>query len=466
MDRRAQRDGETHRVDGALGPPADLVTSRTVCASTRRRTAAVLAAVCLALACCSRSHSPEQRKIAGAQALAYAWHLPRGFPIPIVPADNPMSDAKVALGRRLFYDTRLAGNGTLACAGCHQQGHGFTDGRAHAIGSTGASHPRSAMALANVAYNASFGWADGRTRTLEAQIAVPMFNEHPVELGLKGREAEIVQRFAAEPHDAASFRDAFPGDAPPIRFDHIVKALAAFERTLISGDSALDRYLYQDDKSGMSPAALRGMSLFFSDRLGCSKCHGGFNFSGPVKYVGSTLSQEPTFHNTALYNVDGRGGYPAADRGVWDVTHAPADMGRFRAPTLRNVALTAPYMHDGSVPTLEAAIAHYARAGVASPLRSPLIAGFAVTAAEVADLIAFLNALTDRAFVENPRLGAPGVAGSAFLLRSRRPPIAGLPPPSPPAERRWRSEKSPSPPPRPETPPPRGTPASAPIPRA
>src|SRR3954470_734653 len=264
MGRRAQRDGQTHRVDGALGPPADLVISPTVRASTRRRTVAVVAAGWLGLACCSRSRSPDQGKIAAPQVLAYAWHLPRGFPIPIVPPDNPMSDAKVALGRRLFYDTRLSGNGFLACAGCHQQAHAFTDGRAHAIGSTGASHPRSAMTLANVAYNASFGWADGRTRTLEAQIAVPMFNEHPVELGLKGREAEIVQRFAAVPHDAAMFRDAFPAEAPPIRFDHIVKALAAFERTLISGDSPLDRYLYQDDKSGMSPAALRGMSLFFS----------------------------------------------------------------------------------------------------------------------------------------------------------------------------------------------------------
>ena len=114
-----------------------------------------------------------------------------------------MSEAKVRLGRRLFYDTRLSGNGTFSCASCHQQKRAFTDGLAHALGSTGQAHPRSAMSLANVAFNASFGWADGRVRTLEAQMAVPMFNEHPIEMGLKGNEAEIVARIAADPVDAA-----------------------------------------------------------------------------------------------------------------------------------------------------------------------------------------------------------------------------------------------------------------------
>ena len=122
-----------------------------------------------------------------------------------------MSEAKVALGRRLFYDTRLSGNQTYSCASCHQQAHAFTDGRAAAIGSTGQAHARSTMTLTNVAYNASYGWADAATRTLEAQMAVPMFNEHPIELGMKGREAEIVARFASSADDAARFRDAFPG---------------------------------------------------------------------------------------------------------------------------------------------------------------------------------------------------------------------------------------------------------------
>jgi cytochrome c peroxidase len=117
-----------------------------------------------------------------------------------------MSEAKVRLGRRLFYDTRLSGNGTFSCASCHQQARAFTDGLAHALGSTGQAHPRSAMSLANVAFNASYGWADGRVRTLEAQMAVPMFNEHPIEMGLKGNEAAIVARIAADPVDAATAR--------------------------------------------------------------------------------------------------------------------------------------------------------------------------------------------------------------------------------------------------------------------
>ena len=128
----------------------------------------------------------------------FTWQLPPGLPVPRVPADNPMTAAKIDLGRRLFYDTRLSGNGTFACASCHKQALAFTDGRARAIGSTGGVHARSAMSLANVAYNASFGWADPNLRSLEAQMAVPMFNEHPVELGLKGRETEVAARFASQ----------------------------------------------------------------------------------------------------------------------------------------------------------------------------------------------------------------------------------------------------------------------------
>jgi cytochrome c peroxidase len=327
-----------------------------------------------------------------------------------------MSEAKVALGRQLFYDTRLSGNQTYSCASCHQQAHAFTDGRAAAIGSTGQAHARSTMTLTNVAYNASYGWADSAARTLEAQMVVPMFNEHPIELGMKGREAEIAARFASSADDAARFRDAFPGDPSPVTLGNIIKAIASFERTLVSAGSALDRYLYRDDRSAMSPEALRGMALYFSDRLACGGCHGGFNLSGPTDQEGAD-PVTPTFHNTALYNTDGRGAYPAADRGLIDKTGRPADMGSFRAPTLRNVALTAPYMHDGSVPTLEAAIAHYAARGVPSPLRSPRLKGFTLSARETADLVAFLNALTDAEFLTNPAFADPH--GPAVASRAR-----------------------------------------------
>jgi cytochrome c peroxidase len=262
------------------------------------------------------------------------------------------------------------------------------------------------MSLANVAFNASYGWADPRARTLEAQMAVPMLNEHPIEMGVKGNEAAIVRRFAASSSDTALFGEAFPGQSEPVTLENIVRAIASFERTLVSAGSPLDRYLYKDDRAALSAPARRGMALFFSDRLACAQCHSGFNLSGPTVHEGS-VAVTPTFHNTALYNVDGRGAYPARDRGLFDITRAPSAMGRFRAPTLRNIAVTAPYMHDGSVASLEAAIAHYASGGVKTPLVSRRLKGFEITPDEVRDLVAFLRGLTDDAFLKNPQVGPP-----------------------------------------------------------
>jgi cytochrome c peroxidase len=361
----------------------------------------------------------------------FAWQLPLGLPVPNVPADNPMTVAKIDLGRRLFYDTRLSGNGTFACATCHQQARAFTDGRARALGSTGALHARSSMSLANVAYNASFGWADPRLRTLEAQMAVPMFNEHPIELGLKGREAEVVSRFGLGSGDRDRFRAAFPEDPAPVTLANIVKAIAAFERTLVSGGSPLDRYLYRDDKTAMPAEALRGMKAFFSDRLRCAECHGSFNLSGPVDFDGALKAgqkAELVFHNTGLYDVDGRGGYPATDRGLFDITQRKTDMGRFRAPTLRNIGVTAPYMHDGSIPTLDAAVSHYATGGKRSPFRSDRVRGFQMSAGEKADLVAFLESLTDRGFLTNPAFAAPDAEPSKPAKTVlRRPNDHGVP---------------------------------------
>ncbi len=317
-----------------------------------------------------------------------------------------MSEAKVRLGRRLFYDTRLSGNGTYSCASCHTQALAFSDGRAHALGSTGQEHPRSAMSLTNVAFNASYGWAGPRARTLEAQMLVPMLNEHPIEMGLKGHEVTIVARIAKDPEDAALFTEAFAVTAGAITLDTIVKAIASFERTLVSASSPLDRYLYRDDHSALSTEAQRGMELFFSDRLACAQCHSGFNLSGPTLHKGSA-PVTPSFHNTGLYNIDGHGAYPASDRGLIDVTHLAPDMGKFRAPTLRNIAITAPYMHDGSIPTLEAAVVHYASGGIESPFKSPRLKGFEATPRDVSDLVEFLKSLTDEEFLKNPALGPP-----------------------------------------------------------
>ena len=309
-------------------------------------------------------------------APAYEWKLPQGFPAPCVPADNPMSAEKVALGNRLFHDTRLSGNGTQACASCHEQERAFTDGKARALGSTGSPHPRSAMSLANAAYNASFTWVDAKRTSLEDQAQGPMFNEDPVELGLAGRESETAARLAADPQYAAAFAAAFPEDAEPVTLDNARKAIASFERTLLSGDSPYDRLVWRDDRAALSESARRGMTLFFSDAQACAKCHAGFTFSGPVSYDSSPPG-EATFHDTGLD-------------------------GRFRAPTLRNIAVTAPYMHDGRFATLEQVIDHYASPGPATPGRSDLIRGFTITREERQDLVEFLKSLTDQVFLADP----------------------------------------------------------------
>jgi len=338
-------------------------------------------------------------------SVAFRQEFPRGIPRIAIPADNPMTVETVALGRRLFYDRRLSGNGRFACATCHQQRRAFTDGRAHAVGSTGGRHHRSTMSLTNVGYNSSFGWADDSVRTLEDQMKVPLFNEHPVEMGLSGRVAEVVSRFTSAADDVERFRAAFP-ENPAVSLDNIIKAIAAFERTLISGDSPLDRYLYRDDRSGMSASALRGMELFFSDRLRCVTCHAGFNLSGPVVFE-SSRNVSPLFHDTGLA-PGGGDGTGAVDRGLFARTRKQEDAGRFRAPTLRNIAVTAPYMHDGRLPTLEAVIAHYASGGKPSDNRSRLLRPFTLSPDERKDLIAFLESLTDTRFLTNPDFADPG----------------------------------------------------------
>lgn len=351
---------------------------------------------------------------ASAAAADYAWQLPRGFPRPAVPADNPMSEEKVALGRLLFYEVRLSITGDYACASCHQQARAFTDGRARALGATGEAHPRSAMSLANVAYSPALQWADPQLRSLEAQSTGPLLNEHPIEMGLKGREAQVLRTLALDEDYGQRFARAFPAEPAPLSLDNIARALASFERTLISGRSAFDRLVFDDERDAMSASARRGMALFFSERVGCAQCHSGINFSGPSQHPGAARA-EPSFANTGLYNIDGKGRYPDTAAGLAASSGRDADHGRFRVPTLRNVAVTAPYMHDGSIATLAEVIDHYAAGGRQSPLgaaarnryRDGRIAPFAISSAERAQLVAFLDSLTDVGFLTDARLANP-----------------------------------------------------------
>jgi cytochrome c peroxidase len=346
----------------------------------------------------------------------WTWNLPYAFPVPVVPADNPMSAEKVELGRRLFYDKRLSGNQTQSCASCHQQALAFTDGRAHAIGSTGQTHRRSTPSLTNVAYVSRLTWVNPLLDRLEDQARVPIFGESPVEMGIT--DAKIVtDRLEADADYRTRFSAAFPWETHPITLQNVLKALATFQRTLISGNAPYDRYV-AGDNSVLSPSALRGLKLFRSERLECLHCHGGFDFNDSVNHAG-LVEAERAFHNTGLYNIDGKGAYPKEDRGLIEFTGRPEDMGKFRAPTLRNVAVTAPYMHDGSVPTLEAAIEHYGRAGrkietgpnagdgAASPLKEAFVGGFILTDEEKHDVIEFLKSLTDESFMKDPRFSDP-----------------------------------------------------------
>ena len=262
----------------------------------------------------------------------YAWTLPAGFPPPMVPADNPMTDAKVELGRHLFYDTRLSANGTQSCSTCHLQSQAFTESRATSVGSTGEVHPRSSMSLVNVAYAQALTWGDRTQTKLEEQAMVPIYGEQPIELGLNRSDTWI---------------------------------------TILMGDA-------------------RYQQLFAVE-----------------------------FHNTGLYNLAARFSYPAQNTGLFEITKQPEDVGKFKVPTLRNVGVTAPYMHDGSVRTLEDAIDHYAAGGRTittgpyqgvghdNPNKTASIRGFTLTPAQRDDLVAFLKSLTDEPLLTDPRFANP-----------------------------------------------------------
>lgn len=345
---------------------------------------------------------------------AYRWDKPAWVPEPVVPVDNPMSEAKVVLGRHLFYDTRLSADGSMSCATCHLQEKAFTDGRAVSPGVDGKPGLRSAMSLTNLAYLPVLTWANPTQKSLERQMLTPIFGRDPVELGMEGREADLLARLKADTRYDTLFRQAYTDDREPITLSSITKAIASFERTLISFESPYDKYKYGRQPEAISAAARRGEALFFGEELECSHCHGGFTFTDNVQHRRLAFP-EFGFHNTGLYNLDGRGAYPADNPGIRPFTGDVADEGKFRSPSLRNIAVTAPYMHDGSIATLREVITgHYAvkgraaaKTGRPNPRRDSLIEGFKVSEADVDDLLAFLESLTDSRFLTNPALSNP-----------------------------------------------------------
>lgn len=348
----------------------------------------------------------------------WKWDLPSTLPEPIVPVSNPMSETKVELGRYLFYDVRLSGNKKFSCASCHLQDKAFTDGKALAVGSTGQTHPRSSPSLGNAAYNARLTWADPSEQQLEEQINAPMFGTHPVEMGINDKNRqEVIERIHADSFYQAQFKRAFPGQDNVMRWENIKKAISTFQRTLLTGSSRYDKHLRQQKGVEWSEAEENGYVLFFTSAK-CFVCHGSFNFNDTDTYKNGP-SPDIRFHNTGLFNIGGTGAFPKRNRGIFEFTKKASDMGKFRAPTLRNIAVTAPYMHDGSIPTLEKVLDFYAAHGRnikhgpnagdgrRNPHKSKDVNEINLTEKEKADIVAFLKTLTDEQFLTNPAFSDP-----------------------------------------------------------
>ena len=308
----------------------------------------------------------------------YELEIPKGFPIPEIPEGNELTQERIDLGRMLFYDPVLSIDSTLSCASCHNQALAFADNKAISPGVEGRLGNRNAPTLSNVVYNPKILF-DGFLETLEMQILVPIQEHAEFSFNI----VEIVKRLRK---DSTYVKMSFQAyDRKPDAFV-ITRSISTFERTLITGNSKFDQQVYQN-KNVMSRSEKRGMEIFFN-QLDCIECHSGFNFTNF------------TTQNNGLYEV-------YADTGRQRVTKLPEDRALFKVPTLRNIALTAPYMHDGSIATLEEVIEHYESGGKNHVNKSVLIKPFTLSKKEKKDLIQFLNCLTDLDFIENPAFSNP-----------------------------------------------------------
>jgi len=294
--------------------------------------------------------------LASAAAIAgFSWGY---LPDPVIPSDNPLTPAKVALGKRLFSEPLLSAGRAYSCASCHQPERHFTDGRPRAVGAGGDTLAHNTPTLYYAGFNSSLGWQANGARTLEQQHQTPLFSNSPLEMGFSG---ENLADLSLDDRYPPLFSAAFPDDG--ISTTSVIRALASYVRTIVPAPSAFDAYLFDDDQHALSAMAVAGMRLFFSPRLGCSNCHASLAFSGPISHV---LEQTPP-----AFHVTGVGGSDAA----------------FRAPTLRRVAATAPYMHDGSMATLQQVLQHYQN------VAAKHVPSFTLSADEQAQVIAFLHTL-------------------------------------------------------------------------
>lgn len=358
----------------------------------------------------------------------YVWDLPPGFPVPRVPAENPMSQSKVNLGRHLFYERKLSQDESKACASCHFQNLAFSDGRSVPAGITGQVHPRNSQHLSNVAYNTRLTWNNPNMINLEVQSRVPLFGTSPIELGLSGEA--YLGKLKSDPSYVDLFNQAFGGGEASINEQSVRFALASFQRTMISGYSPFDDY-QNGNRSAISASAARGSNFFNGEIAECFHCHGGFNFTDTSLHSGQS-NAEVFYHNNGTHTVAYYNGLGDIHKeGLKEVTGISSDQGKFRAPSLRNVGLTFPYMHDGSImcddgnnpkitsgktnedcarDALGKVIDQYTNGGVApvhTSVDTSLIRSFAIQPQEKQDLINFLLSLTDQRFINDSRFSNP-----------------------------------------------------------
>lgn len=303
--------------------------------------------------------------------------VPSHFPAMLYPEGNEYSYDRWYLGKKLFYDPRLSLNNSVSCASCHHADKAFSDTIALSFGDNHTMGKSNAPTLTNIGYNPAFTRAGG-VPTLEMQILVPIqehdeFNTNLVELVQKLSRDSFYTQYARKAYNRAF--DAFV----------LTRAISNFERSLISGNSAYDQYHYQNKKNALTQSQLNGMNLFFSSKTNCSQCHSGFNFTNYAFETNALLDQY-------------------RDSGRMRLTRLETDRARFKVPTLRNIALTAPYMHNGSLSTLEQVIGNYNNGGKSHSNKSNLIKPLNLTQTEKNELIDFLNSLTDYSFINNQNL--------------------------------------------------------------
>ena len=333
----------------------------------------VIPAFLLCLACFGCRRSISDRPVGRPVSILVPLGLP---PVPI-PTGNPPTAETIALGRRLFYDSHLSSDNTLACSSCHKPQAAFTDGLSLSRGVTGSTGVRNAPTVENAAYLPLQFW-DGRAATLELQAASPIAD--PLEMNQPHDVS--VSKLSRDPVYRAMFRSAF--GSPQATIERVEAALASFERTLLSGNSAFDRYQYAGDRSALTPSQVRGLQTFLDPNRGnCAACH--------TLGAQHSLFTDGQFHNTGE-GVDGDGSF--ADIGRYHETKVETDKGAFMTPTLRDIAETAPYMHNGRLSTLQEVVDFYAGGGNSNPDLDPEMKKIHLTGQDRADLVDFLRALT------------------------------------------------------------------------